>query len=223
MTDAHIRNDDRRGRLGFAVGLVAILVLVAVVLIFVRDQSLMSEDGPIEILSAAGYVVCIALMFRLRHLVSILPFVVTLLAMGLRELDMDKRPFTEGLLKSRQYIGDTVGPVERIVSLVILLGIIAAVVTLIYRHGRTFLAALKRANGAALCVAGAIGLVVVSKSLDGLGRKLEPLGITITEAQNTYAGMIEETLELGIPLMLGIAILAVPVALVQARPAHGGT
>lgn len=222
MTDADIRIDDRRGRLGFAMGIVLILVLVGVLLTLDADHraALMGEDGPVEILSAAGYLVCALLMLRLGHLVGIAPFIVTLAAMGLRELDMDKRPFTEGLLKSRQYIGDTVGLAERLVALAILLVIIGAVVTLIRRHGRSLIAGLARGNGAAMCVAAAIGLVVVSKSIDGLGRKLEPLGVTISEELGMAAGTIEEALELGIPLMLATAILAMPGAASRTESPH---
>lgn len=170
----------------------------------------MGEGGPVEILSALGYLACAALMLRLRHRVRIGPFLVVLVAMALRELDMDKRPFAEGLLKSRQYIGDTVGLSERVLSLAILLVILAAVVTLIARHGSPFLSGLRRGDGPALCVAAALFFMIVSKTADGLGRKLEPWGIPISEGQITSAGSLEEILELGIPLMIALAILTIP-------------
>ena len=52
----------------------------------------------------------------------------------------------------------------------------------------------------------ALALVVTSKSLDGLARKLEPLGILVPEQLNELATRFEEVFELGISIAIFYAI-----------------
>lgn len=48
--------------------------------------------------------------------------------------------------------------------------------------------------------------VVISKSLDGFARKLSALGLQVSAEAGTLASIFEEVLELGIPVMVGLAI-----------------
>ena len=47
-------------------------------------------------------------------------------------------------------------------------------------------------------------LLAFSKSIDGLPRKLQPLGIEVSAEVNAFFGALEEVLELGIPVYIAI-------------------
>lgn len=193
-------------------GLFAALGLVmAVVASLSRStqEAVLTEGGPIETLSAIGYVVVagllVALMVR-EGRARAWPLVGLLLVMGARELDLDKRPFTEGLLKSRQYLGDAVPLAERLASLALLAGIVVLLVLAVRRYGRRTLRGVASLRPAPLLVATGLALAVVTKAIDGLDRKLAPFGISVGEPAMRLVGLVEEIGELGIPLAFTLAI-----------------
>ncbi|MEP3674316.1 hypothetical protein [Sulfitobacter sp.] len=174
------------------------------------QQTLLQEGGLIETLAVVGYAVCIGLMFlcwglRQTRVRWYFPVMAALLA-G-RELDLDKLPFTEGLLKSRQYIGDTVPVGERTIALAILATIIGTTLTLLRREAPAFLRGLRSRRPAAYAVLFALALIIISKTIDGLGRKLAGFGIDASQSLTQTAFLIEEISETGIPLMLATAIV----------------
>ena len=171
--------------------------------------SLLAEGGPFETLSVVGYGLCILMMFALWPKASVARrwyFAVFMALFAARELDLDKKPFTEGLLKARQFSSDGVSLMEKGVAGVILLAIIATGLILLRRETWGFIRGV--AKGAAPQLAVLIGLlfIVVYKLTDGLARKLEPFGITLGQDQIDLAYVIEEVGELGIPLMFAVAI-----------------
>ncbi|WP_417249614.1 hypothetical protein [Celeribacter sp.] len=205
----------RKSGLGLVFGAAAV-ILVLIVLVaqlpLASQKSIVAEGGLFEVASMLGYIGCIVLLFVLwpREAVwSKWYFVVVLAVCAARELDLDKIPFTEGLLKLRQYTGDTVGPVELVISAAILLGIIASCLILLRRETRAFLAGLARFDAASVAVLLGVVFLVFSKSIDGIARKLEPFGISVSEDQNNLFGVIEEVGEFGIPLMFAIAIILI--------------
>lgn len=194
--------------------------LLIFALMFVVNQlplqtqtALLREGGLIETLSVIGYGICIALMLVLWGLRPTLKrwyFAVMMALFAGRELDLDKIPFSEGLLKSRQYIGDTVPTGERIIAALILLGVIATVLTLLRRETGRFVRGLRARSAAAYAVLIGILFIGAYKTIDGLGRKLAPFGIDISQNLDRTAALIEEIGELGIPLMFGLAIVLSP-------------
>lgn len=173
-------------------------------------KPLLTEGGPVETLSAIGYIVCIGLIVALWPRAETRArwyFPVVLALFAGRELDLDKRPFTEGLLKARQYTGDTVPTGELIWSSALLLAILATLAILLWHETKPFLRGLARRSPVALAVLVGVVFIGFYKAIDGLGRKLAPFGITISEDLNNSIAVVEEIGELGIPLMLGIAIV----------------
>ena len=79
---------------------------------------------------------------------------------------------------------------------------------LITLHGRAFIEGLKSGSLAAWSVAGALGLAAGSILIDGLGRKLRPLGIDLPDRIDSLAGAGEEIMEALIPFLLITAIIA---------------
>ncbi len=193
-----------------------VLVLASLVLLFFsiqlldRDTQIVlsKEHGVIEMVSVISYFVCIFVMlatggiqFFVRH--WYMPLVVLLMA--LRELDFDKRFTTMGILKSGFYRSSDVPVVEKLVGLLVVVVAACAVGMLIKNHLPAFIARLRGLRPEALALALAILFVAISKSIDGLARKLASVGIAVGEQTAIHAELIEEVLELGIPIMLIIS------------------
>lgn len=181
-----------------------------------RHYALLQEGGLLETTSAALYFVAAAVL--LPKLRRIWPFFVIVLAFALRELDFDKLLFTEGLFKSRQYVGDTVGGVERVVSSVILLGLLVAGVTAARRGMRGLRRRIAQADGVALSVLLGLFLLATSKVADGLGRKLADFGITLSAWGDLQALAYEELAETVASLAILLAAYGFMKALGAAAP-----
>ncbi|MEX3314542.1 hypothetical protein [Sulfitobacter sp. PS-8MA] len=204
-------------RMGWAL-LLGLLAFFAVQMVIVNalpaatQTTLLAEGGFYESLSVLGYLLGIAaLIWTLRGgilRVWYLPLVLAVMA-G-RELDLDKSLFTRGLFKARQYTGDNVPLGERLIAGLILVVIVTAILLMLWRHARPFMAALIRGRAWAGAVLLGIGFTVAYKLLDGIARKLAPLGIEISADAERTALVVEEIGELGIPLMFLAAILLWP-------------
>lgn len=132
---------------------------------------------------------------------------VMLMMMG-RELDLDKKLTSVGILKSNLYLTTMAPPIERIFGLLVIIFAAIVVYRLITRSGPELIAGLKQRSMWAWCLVAAIGLAVVSKSIDGIGRKLAPFGVTVSDHMNLVMGIAEELLEFGIPVMFLVATIS---------------
>lgn len=131
---------------------------------------------------------------------------VMLMMMG-REFDLDKKLTSVGILKSNLYLTNTAPVMERILGVLVIAFAVTAIIRLLALNGPAFLNGLRqRALWAFSLVVGA-GFAVVSKSVDGIARKLAPLGITLNEQTDTFMFVVEELLEFGIPVMFLIAVI----------------
>lgn len=165
------------------------------------------EGGPVETASAWGYFALVPMALWAVAAPLKLAVAGLLLLCGLREYDLDKALFTEGLFKARQYTGDAVALPEKAISFVLLMGVLALAYYLLRRGVPRLLQGLRRASAWAIAVAMALGSLAVAKSVDGLGRKLEPFGITIPPDLQISIVSLEEILELGAPLFIAAALL----------------
>jgi hypothetical protein len=208
----HIVQADYSGRKMLVVAVTALvfatMAIVAQLPLEIQD-TLLAENGLFETLSVIGYVICITMMFALWPTDVLMKrwyFPVFMALFAARELDLDKTPFTEGLLKARQFSSDAVSLLEKGISGLILLSIIAAGLILLRRETRGFVRGL--IAGATPHLAVLIGLlfIIAYKVMDGIARKLEPFGITLGEDTINLAKVIEEVGELGIPVMFAISI-----------------
>lgn len=174
-------------------------------------KAMLHEDGLVEQLSAVGYIVCLLAMLWLGKLVFVrehFPLVAFPLVFSMRELDFDKR-FTEtGLLQSRVFSSPDVALLERVAGVTVMLALVVLILYSVRRYLLPLLRGLVRLDSVAIGVSLAMALMVISKSIDGLGRKLEPLGIFITEQITFEAVVLEEIFELSIPVVLLIVIVA---------------
>lgn len=170
------------------------------------------ENSLVETVSMLGYFVCLAAMILLggwRFAILRVPYITFIvLLMGLRELDLDKQFTTMGIFKSRFYLSSEVSMAEKAVAALFLFFIGWAVIELIEKHWRSFFAGIRRFEPVALSVAFAASLAALAKSIDGLSRKLGAFDVTISERGYLFFQGVEEVLELGIPLLLVVAVLA---------------
>ena len=176
------------------------------------QTTLLAEGGFYESLSVVGYLLCIlALVWTLRGAVLRVWYLPLVLAvMAARELDLDKILFTRGLFKARQYTGEGVPLGERLIAGLVLALIVTAILLMLWRHARPYLTALFRGRAWAGAVLLGIGFTVAYKLLDGIARKLAPLGIEVSADAERTAFVVEEIGELGIPVMFLAAILLWP-------------
>lgn len=166
--------------------------------------ALTREGGGIETATAVLYLFCAITFVRLAGPViarSTWEIPVLFLFMAGRELDFDKRFTSVGILKSRMYLSNEAPLFERLIAVAIIAVLAYALYRLVRAHGKSFINGLRSFAASQWLIASGIALMVGSKAIDGLGRKLLPLGIELEDGTNANLGMIEETAELGIPLL----------------------
>lgn len=171
-----------------------------------QQRALLQEGGVLETMSALLYLVAIALLLPFHK--TLWPFILVLAVFCAREFDLDKLLFTEGLFKSRQYIGNSVPLGEKLISGCILLAICVASALTVLRGARGFLRRLIQGDGVAICVLLGIFLAGTSKITDGLGRKLASFDIIISEWTELAALTYEEVAEFGMALSFTVAAFA---------------
>jgi hypothetical protein len=206
--------DENEGRTrgAAAAGLVCLVLAGIAILIdaatLAPGEKLTREGGSVETASALLYLVAAAaFLWREGSWRRLWPVPVLLLAMAAREFDFDKRFTSEGLLGIKILTRET--PLwEKALAVLVIALLTAAIAVLVRRGLRGFLEGLRRRRGGALYLLAAVALTAGTKTIDGLARKLAPLGIDVSASTSRAAGSIEEYLELGIPILLLMAILA---------------
>jgi hypothetical protein len=185
-----------------------ILILAGFIMAGVGPKDyLLSESGPVEMISAIGYLLCAASLlwlagnWRGRWAATGL-----MIMFGLRELDFHSRFTSMNLSKIKFYLSPDVALPEKLIGGAVLALFVYCVFRLFQLEGRAWLADLRRGRACAFGVLFAMFCVVASKSLDGFARKLADLNIQVSSQASSYASTFEEVLELGIPFMIGLAI-----------------
>lgn len=188
----------------------ASLALLAAVVLGFREyveDVLLSESGLIERASAIGYFAC-ALFMLLKGGAEFVRtrgyFIVLVTLFGCRELDFDKAFTTIGILKSRFFVSPDVPAGEKVAGFIVVAILIWAVYKILSQHFAGFLSDLRNKTPEAVGVTIVFFLLAFSKSIDGLPRKLQPLGIDVSADISAFFGALEEVLELGIPIYIAL-------------------
>lgn len=174
-----------------------------------EQKKILSEGGLIESITVYLYIFNLILIFTLwsyQKIVAKWYFSALIFLFALRELDYDKAHFTHGVLKSRQYFSDLVGFPELILSIIILVFILIVLGSIILNEKNSFINGIKAKKQAHLAILVSLLLIAITKSIDGLNRKLEKFGISLSESGEQFALIFEEVGEMGIPVMFAIAI-----------------
>jgi hypothetical protein len=188
------------------------VILLAVAVSFLpadTGAALVREHGPVETatvflyLPAALWLVYRSLREKRSWNLTAAGLVVLLL---LRELDFHARFTTMGVLKSRYYISPEVPAGEKAVVSVLMIVILVVTLRFVWQNTPLFLHHLRNRNAAALAVAAAIGMALVSKMLDSLSRPIRQLLVPIYHGSTTYLRVYEEIFELAIALFILLAL-----------------
>lgn len=190
--------------------LVFLLFVIGIILSIPEElsKSLLSESGPIEIIAAVSYLLVLAYVFKkftIAYIAKYHYFLMILFMFTLRELDFDKR-FTEvGILKSKFLISEQVPVLQKIIGGLVLLILIYAVARTLYHHAMPLLKSVLKPEAYIIGIYLGVGCIVVSKTLDGLERKLKGFGFEISNWFTQHASHIEEVLEMFIAVFFFIA------------------
>ena len=192
-------------------GFVALVlaVLAGIVLGFresVQDI-LLTESGLIERASALGYFACALYMMAKGGSEFIRTrgyFVVLVTLFACRELDFDKAFTTIGIPEIPFFVSPDVPLGEKLAGFIVISILIWSVYKILSQHFQSFLSDLRERTLEAIGVAIVFFLLAFSKSIDGLPRKLQPLGIEVSAETNAFFGALEEVLELGIPVYIAL-------------------
>ena len=176
------------------------------------------ENGIVEALSAVGYLITAALLFwqtmfhRNRWSLA-----VATLCLGLRELDFHKRFTTTSMFKTRFYTEANVPGIEKVIGILCILALLALIYFLLKEHFSRFREGLRSGSGAPWTLFAAASMLICAKSLEGLGRKLKPLGIEITQAGGQLSHSIEEVFEMSAAFLLLSVVMIATVRTVKGR------
>lgn len=190
-------------------GLVAIAAAIGATWEFEAARTFFREGETVENLTLVGYALAIALLlgwsraawrFRLYS-------AAVLAVLAMRELDLHKAFTSDSFMKLSYYARGEDPILGRIVAGLVMLAILALLVRYL-AYGRPLLAALAARRRDAESALSAVLLLPVSKALDSiLGLLAKHLGHRPTDNERLWFGLIEETLELAIPLVVVLAVV----------------
>ncbi len=169
----------------------------------------LSEGGPVQVLSAAGYVVVIVSIvrelgweFARRHFY----FVLFPLVMCLRELDFHAIFTPISMTKTSFFVAPEIPAAVKMVVIAIYLALGTSFVIMARRHFAAYLRGLAKMDPVTVSLTIAAALAVVSKTIDGPSRKLAAWGVELGGNTNFALVLAEEVLELGIPVFFAMAV-----------------
>ena len=128
-----------------------------------------------------------------------------LLLFAARELDWDKKFTDKGVLQSALYTGDY--PLTQKLAGAAVILFVLSILYRFFDHGTgPFLSALRSGRLWAWCAFAAITITVVTKSVDGIDRKLTPIGVDLNPGLVQAFAIAEESGELLLPLLLVLSL-----------------
>jgi len=190
------------------------LLLVAIATILPAEIAgipVYDEDGLIEDLTVLGYALCAVLILILGGWAfartKALGILAILFLLIFRELNFHTRFTTMSMTKTSFYLSADVPFVEKLAAILVGAFVIWVGLTVVLRYARPFLIGLRARQPMILAIACAMIGAVLSEVLDGLRRKLADVGLVLPESSEQVFTRFEETIELGIPLFLIIAVV----------------
>ena len=169
---------------------------------------LYQENGPVEVASVAVWILAALTMVWLspRQALGERWHVTALfLLFAAREMDFDKRFLSQGVFKARLYSGDS--PItEKIIGLCVIAVVLTIVIRLLRRNWRDIWPGVR--NGVLWVQVAVLAVLsaVISKTIDGAGRKLQGFGISLSETAEFRLAIVEEILELGFGVLVVLAV-----------------
>ena len=185
--------------------IIAVLLMLSFIYDVYKYPLWLKEGGIIESLSAIGYFVAVLLILlkgKWAYVKKYHYFFMLIIMFGLRELDFHKKFTTMGMFKSKFYLSSDVPIIEKLIGLLVVLLILYIIITIFRNHSKDLWNKIKTFSPVHIGVVVTFLVLFFAKAIDGLSRKLGQLNITIEQQTSTNFEVIEEVLELGIPLLI---------------------
>jgi hypothetical protein len=169
------------------------------------------ESGPVERPTEMLYIVVAMGMWALRRpsdaLRLWLALSATLLAFGMREMDLHKAWTGTSVLKVSYYLGPA--PMhQKLMALAVLSLVALAVGHLLLRYTGTAWRALRQGHPVAITLACFLATLVVSKVFDrSIAILAEDYHVIVTPSIDSIVTALEELLELGLPVIAATGLL----------------
>ena len=187
-------------------GLVVAVLLISLLLTAQQALEFTAEGGIVEKLTVFAYLTAAGLVLAAGawrgDLTESLVLSVPLSLLALREMDFHVRFTTMGIFKTRYYLAPEVSYLEKIVVIAILAMLLWVGVWFLRLFGRRFLASIRNLHPGSISVLIAASLLIFSKAIDGIARKLFDVGVEMRYEAMAFFHTIEEVCELGAPLLL---------------------
>lgn len=183
------------------------------------SQEMVRENGPVEILSAAGYFLFCIFLFYFNYTGVVktgLAPGVFLLFLGLRELDFHVRFTTMGIFKTKFFVSSQVPFTEKIIVTLFILSLIAYGIFYLRRSFPGFKKDLLSGRPYTYSIIAAVGSIFISKLLDGNSIIFEIL-LPMLENPKILSIAMEECLEMFIPVFFVLALFQYKSDISQAR------
>ena len=187
----------------------SILLLAGAISILPEEvvRELISENGPVETISALLYLVAAGVLLKMWSTTrrgAILSSSCVSLLLGLRELDFHSRFTTMGIFKTKFYVSSTVPIMEKMIVTAIVLTLLYCLIRYLANNRTIFFAHLKQRKTWALAVAAAIFCIITSKVLDGNSEPFQHL-LFWHQAPELFIWTLEEVMEMAIPAFILVA------------------
>ena len=196
---------------------VALVVAFGIAAVSLAMGSGFGETGVVERLSPVAYLAGAALLAvaALAHAaldrVTGLLGGVCLAVLAARELDWHKSDLLGSLTRSSTYVDPTRPLGLRLLAAVIVIGVLAVALVFAWRTLRELIRAKRMPRGpVSVGVIGSLAMLAFAKAIDGIGRKLSDIGVSLSETTLRWFFYLEETLELAgaLGLLGAVVILA---------------
>jgi hypothetical protein len=135
-------------------------------------------------------------------------FLILIILFGLRELDFHKRFTTMGMFKLQFYLSNSVPVIEKLAGLLVIAVLLYIAISIIRHHSHSFFRNIRHKSLVHIGGLLTFLVLVVTNTLDGIGRTLGDLNVVIDTHTSIILEVVEEVLELGIPLLI-IATLTI--------------
>lgn len=165
-------------------------------------HEIVKENGPVEVLSAAGYFLFCIFLIRFNYTGDIKTSFAPgffLFFLGLRELDFHARFTTMGIFKTKFYVSPQVPFAEKIIVTIFILSFIAYGIIYLRRTLPGFKKDLLSGRPYAFSIAAAIGCIGISKLLDGNSTIFGAI-FPMLENPRLLSVTMEECVEMFIPI-----------------------
>jgi hypothetical protein len=172
-------------------------------------EALFIEGGPVEMATAILYfAVAAVLWFRSSQRAA----AIMVLACGLRELDFHNRFTTAYVFNTRYFLGGKVPVPEMLVVLAVLGALGITLLYVLWNNASSFVPAIRAGETAQIYIAAGLGLMVFTVVLDRFEGFLRRSYFASTANAVFVMWIVEETLELFIPVLFLAAATVRPAA-----------